>query len=509
MAGSKYNDTTSVIQVIGGILKKPSLLDNEGKYFFSEEDFTNEFHKVIFGSAYNLYKMGVTNVTTKAIEDYLQNRPESLAIYKKSKGSEWLSKTIDTTELANFDYYYNRVKKMTLLRSYDNFGLDVSWIYDPDNILDIKKKKEQENYLDSLSLIEIADLIDDKILEIRSTYIDNATDDSVAIGEGIFDILNELRETPDVGLPLYDDYINTVTRGCRLKKFFLRSAATGVGKSRSMMADACNLACNKIWNETTGCWDELGKSQPTLFISTELDKKELTTLALAFVSGVDEAHILQGNYSFGEEDRVTQAAQILSTAPLYIEEIPDFSLRDIENAIKRNIRAKKCQYVFFDYIHTSMKILEEITQRSGGVKLREDNILFLLSVKLKDLCNEFGIFIMSGTQLNMDWKTDDTPDQNLLRGAKAIADKIDVGMIMLDTTQKDLEMIENIIKDTGCKTPNVKVSIYKNRQGSFNRCFLWMYANKANCRFKTLFMTNFQGELLHIDESLKLTKIKE
>ena len=32
-----------------------------------------------------------------------------------------------------------------------------------------------------------------------------------------------------------------------------------------------------------------------------------------------------------------------------------------------------------------MKILEEISRRSGGVRLREDNILFLLGVKLKDI----------------------------------------------------------------------------------------------------------------------------
>jgi len=47
-----------------------------------------------------------------------------------------------------------------------------------------------------------------------------------------------------------------------------------------------------------------------------------------------------------------------------------------------------------------MKILEEITKRSGGVRLREDNILFMISIRLKDLCNEYGIFIMTATQLN-------------------------------------------------------------------------------------------------------------
>lgn len=47
-----------------------------------------------------------------------------------------------------------------------------------------------------------------------------------------------------------------------------------------------------------------------------------------------------------------------------------------------------------------MKILEEVTRRSGGVRLREDNILFMLSIKLKDICNINDVFIFSATQLN-------------------------------------------------------------------------------------------------------------
>ena len=46
----------------------------------------------------------------------------------------------------------------------------------------------------------------------------------------------------------------------------------------------------------------------------------------------------------------------------------------------------------------------------------------MLSTKLKDLCNQYGIFILSGTQLNSNYVESETPDQNLLRGAKSIAD---------------------------------------------------------------------------------------
>ena len=42
--GSKYYDASSVIQVIGCSLKKPSLLDSDGQYFYNEDDFVSDFH---------------------------------------------------------------------------------------------------------------------------------------------------------------------------------------------------------------------------------------------------------------------------------------------------------------------------------------------------------------------------------------------------------------------------------------------------------------------------------
>ena len=127
----------------------------------------------------------------------------------------------------------------------------------------------------------------------------------------------------------------------------------------------------------------------------------------------------------------------------------------------------------FDYIMTSMKILEEITQRSGGVRLREDNILFMLSNRLKDLCNIYGIFIMSATQLNAQYQDSETPDQNLLRGAKSIADKIDYGSLLLATRDKDIQALEPILSKSTFPKPSIKMSIYKNRRGKYKGIYLF------------------------------------
>lgn len=152
-----------------------------------------------------------------------------------------------------------------------------------------------------------------------------------------------------------------------------------------------------------------------------------------------------------------------------------------------------------DYIHTSLKILEEITRRSGGVKLREDNILFMMSTKLKDLCNQYGIFIMSATQLNGDYQDSKTPDQNLLRGAKAIADKIDYGSILLNVKDEDLIALDPIFQKNAFDKPVIKISIYKNRRGKYKGVILWCRANLGCCRIQPLFCTTYDYEMISID----------
>ena len=343
---SRYVDITAIMQVIGNIYLNVSLLENEN-YSFYEEDFTEDFHKILFGSIYNLFQLGAKEISISAIEDYLETKPKSLATYKANKGAEYLQKISENVQISTFQYYYSRMKKMTLLRMYnEKCGMDLSWLYDKDNILNVKKKQSQDEWLDNTSIDNIADIIDKKISDIRLKYVDDTENEATQAGKGAKDLLNKFRETPEVGYPLYGPLINTVTRGARLKKFYLRSAATGVGKTRAMIADACNLACNKIYSTKENKWIDNYTQEPTVFITTEQEVEEIQTMMMAFLSGVNEEHILSGEYFDGEWERVSYAAELLANSPLYIEELPDFSLKDIENTIKKNIRDHDIKYVF-------------------------------------------------------------------------------------------------------------------------------------------------------------------
>ena len=503
---SKYVDIQSCMQVIGDVFINPSLLDLEDKYKFNNEDFPQEFHKILFGSIYNLHQLGAKQISIEDIEKYLEQRPKKYAIYKINKGSEYLENIKEMCQLAAFDYYYNRMKKMTLFRMYNHIGMDLSWLYDPDNILDAKKKEAQETWFDNTPINDIANIINDKIDEIKAKYVDNSEDGVIQAGDGALALLERLKNNPEIGYPLYGRLVNAIHRGARLKKFYLRSAATGIGKTRSMIADACFIACNKIYNLETRQWEDNGTREPTQFITTEQEEDEIQTMMISFLSGVNEDHILENTYVGDEWERVTEAAAILEKSPLYIKKLPDFSLQDIENTIKFGIRQYGTRYIFMDYIHSSMKILSEISSKAGVKGLREDNILFMISVRLKDLCNQYGVFIMSATQLNASYISAQEYDQNLLRGAKAIADKIDLGMIMLQTSQDDREALKNIVNSMGIEMPDIKISVYKNRRGRYKDILLWCKSDRGICRIDPIFVTNYNYELIDIEDlKIKVT----
>lgn len=138
--------------------------------------------------------------------------------------------------------------------------------------------------------------------------------------------------------------------------------------------------------------------------------------------------------------------------------------------------------------------------------MREDNILFMLSIRLKDICNQYGVFIMSATQLNGDWQDAKTPDQNLLRGAKAIADKIDYGSILLGVKQEDIDALQSVLSSNQFDKPNLKLSVYKNRRGKYKGILLWCKGDLGTCRVRPMFATTYDYELLSINDIKIITE---
>lgn len=86
---SSYVDVAAITQIIGCVLNNANLLDDTDRYIIHEDDFVEDFHKIVFGSIYNIH-LKSSSVSIDAIIDYLANREKYNAIFKTHNGIEYL-----------------------------------------------------------------------------------------------------------------------------------------------------------------------------------------------------------------------------------------------------------------------------------------------------------------------------------------------------------------------------------------------------------------------------------
>lgn len=87
-----------------------------------------------------------------------------------------------------------------------------------------------------------------------------------------------------------------------------------------------------------------------------------------------------------------------------------------------------------------------------------------------------------------------------MRGAKAIADKIDYGSILLNVQDDDLAALDKVMSFNNFDKPTIKMSIYKNRRGRYKGVILWCKADLGCCRIKPMFCTTYNYEMVSIDD---------
>ncbi|WP_310876977.1 replicative DNA helicase [Priestia megaterium] len=493
-------DKRSIFQVLGCLIKNPRLL-KETQYNLNKDDFPEQFHKLIFAAITNLCADEVEDLDYIMIDSFLSNYDVQYKIFNDNNGIDYIIEATEAASLRNFNFNYNRVKKFTLLRTLESSGFDIRDIYDKD-LVDPKEHEAMQEKFDAMSLEDITKEIDRKFLKIKESFLQEYGSHGQQAGKGMKDLKKELRKAPALGAPLVSKILTTIARGARLKKLYMRSAPTGVGKTRFSLGDATNLAVDKIYDWNKEEWVSNGTKEPALFVTTELEMDEIQTMMISFVSGVNEDTILDGTYTDEEEKVIDEAIDIIEKSPLWIEHLPDFDINDVERKIEDYVLNHGVKFVFFDYIHTSLKLLAQLAQESKGMKLREDNVLLMFVDRLKQLCNRLGVFIFTATQVSGDFKNVKDADQSLLRGAKAMADKIDFGVIARVPAKADLESIKDILKSGFYKEPNVVFDIYKNRRGKFVRVKLWSYADLGTCRTEDLFVTNSDYEPLPVEATI-------
>lgn len=490
-------DKMAVLQVIGCLIQQPDLLD---KYPLLVQDFNGEaFHQIVFSCIYNLHQQGVKVIDYMAMDDHLSSRPKQQKIFEDNQGDKYIHDAIELCEPENFEYYYYRVRKLGLLRYYEAVGYDTSNVFNP-TIVDPTELEKEQQKLDNYTIENIIEIVEVKtVIDPKRMYQSVGKTTGQLAGTGLLDLVNSYKETPELGFPMQSEFMNFLLRGARRGTFYLRSGGTGSGKSRLSIADTICASVPWVWDLKKKKWIHTGYSIPSLIITTELKTAEVQTIVAAYVSGVSEDVILDNNYKAGEYERVVQATQYIESSPLYIERLPNFDLDDVTGIIKKYHCEKGVELVNFDYLHSSIKMIIQLSTLSKGMRLREDQMLFMASDALKTCSTDLDIHIDSATQLNGEYKEAKEKDQTLLRGSKSIADRIDAGYIAMIPTQMELNAIKPILENHIYPVPNMIFHLYKCRRGKFTRVKVWLHVDLGNCRVEDLFVTTYENILIPVD----------
>ncbi len=486
-------------KVLGALMNKPSnLLGSEIKLEIT--DFTDRLNRIIFGAVSHLVNNGIIRITANDVDECLKPYAEQYEFYKLNSGNQIVGNYIINCDVNNFNYYYKTLKKVALINYLIEKGFDVSPYYQPDETDIVKRRKTTQNF-ENASVEDILGYFDTLLTKTRDLFTSDQTKISAQAGDNLEYLVEELKETPEMGMPMNSYKLNTIFRGRRRKKLYLFSSIQGGGKSRIAMGDAGRLALTEIYNPMTKEWEKNNNPQPTLYISTEMELEEIQTLILAYASGINEEKILDGVYSLEELGIITKAIQVVKESPLYFDYISNFNIEDIEECIKTHKQQHNIQAVFFDYIHLNIKFSSSVSQKMGLSNNREDIVLLMFADRLKAIANDYDIHIHTSTQLNGEWEKKETPNQNLLRGSKAIADKGDVGAIVLPITAQDEQVLAPLLEEYENK-PNMVIHIYKNRRGKWKNIKVFVYFDYGTCRMYDCFVTDRNNNLIAIDDTI-------
>lgn len=225
-----YSNKQAIREVLGGLIQDPSLIR---KYKIVQNDFPETFHKLIFASINNLYKNGAETIDAVAIDEYLSHYETQYQIFTKNEGINFIEKVQDMALLSNFKYYYELLKKFSLLRSYVENGVDVSEFFDPDEIDPVTIESQQKR-LDEYSIQDIINHFKKKHSKIVAPFLSTEGRDSKKAGVGGHEQKEKWKQDTAWGIGYSSSYLTTALHGIRKRRFNVKSAGTGVGKNISI-----------------------------------------------------------------------------------------------------------------------------------------------------------------------------------------------------------------------------------------------------------------------------------
>jgi len=353
-------------------------------------DFYRKDHKLIFAAIASLAE-GANPSDVVTVSEYLDNRGELEA----AGGLEYLATLANETPgAANARSYARILRERSMLRSLISAGNEISGA---------------AFATDGRSAAEIVDEAERLVFEIA---------ESGARGKSGFKPLKEIlpaavdridllhQSDGDItGISTGFSEFDKLTAGLQPGELIIIAGRPSMGKTTL----AINIAENAA----------IGAKVPTAIYSMEMPSQQLAFRMISSLGRVDQTHLRTGRFPDEDWSRINTAVQLMSDAPIFIDDTAGLSPTEIRARARRLQREHGLGLVVIDYLQL---------MTVPGSKENRATEISEISRSLKALAKELSVPVIALSQLNrsVEQRTDKRPVMSDLRESGAIEQDADL-----------------------------------------------------------------------------------
>ncbi len=383
------NSVEAEQSLIGGLMLDKTAWDKVADVVTAFDFYRND-HRIIFAGIADLVEHG-SPCDVITVSEFLDKRGE----LDKAGGLEYLAALANETPgAANARAYANIVRERAMLRSLINAGNEIAG---------------SAFATDGRSASDLVDEAERRVFAIA---------EHGARGRAGFRALRQiLPETVDridilhqsdgdiTGIPTGYGEFDKLTAGLQNGDLVIIAGRPSMGKTTL----AVNIAENAA----------IGSKIPTAIFSMEMPAQQLAFRMISSLGRVDMRHLRTGQFPDEDWSRINTAVQLMSDAPIFIDDTAGLSPTEIRARARRLQREHGLGLIVVDYL--------QLMQVPGNTENRATEISEI-SRSLKALAKELELPIIVLSQLNrsVEQRTDKRPVMSDLRESGAIEQDADV-----------------------------------------------------------------------------------
>ena len=383
------NSVEAEQSLLGGLMQDNEAWDKIADLVVAE-DFYRKDHRLIFQAIASLAEDGhPCDVVT--VSEYLGNRNELEA----AGGLEYLATlTNETPGAANARAYAKILRERSTLRSLINAGNEISG---------------SAFSTDGRTATELVDEAERLVFEIaeKGSRGRAGFQSLKKILPAAVDRIDLLHQSGGdiTGIPSGFNEFDKLTAGLQPGDLVIIAGRPSMGKTTF----AVNIAENAA----------IGARVPTAIFSMEMPSEQLAFRMISSLGRVDQSHLRTGKFPDEDWSRINTAVQLMSDAPIYIDDSPGLSPTEIRARARRLKREANLGLIVLDYL--------QLMQVHGNTENRATEISEI-SRSLKALAKELSVPIIALSQLNrsVEQRTDKRPVMSDLRESGAIEQDADL-----------------------------------------------------------------------------------